>query len=404
MDLSSWLWIALFIAFGLGWLFARYDIKSVLKNNNKLPIQYFKGLQYILNEQPDKAIDAFIQVAQLDPETADLHLALGQMFRKKGEFNRSIRIHESLANRGLSTEYQEKAYIALGEDYYRAGMFDRAEKVFTKFLEHHIYKDVAIKHLLIIAKLEQDWQKAVNLTEFLEQSQKEHQRLHLQLQYADSLIQAQKTQDAQNELNKIDAKYNTHARFMLTQANLILLENNSNKTKAIEQVQKTIYQNNNINYELIFPILRKIYANNLDDIISFFHNLEEKGIKISHIQAIYEFKFNILNNAIKDKIQKNEDIAYILSEMQKLLEMELKNCLSMAGVKRYTDLLLQIINNPNANNSYAQYINKDFIASVNHVVSTDSPIKYVCSECGFRAKNFSWACHGCGEWESISVL
>ncbi len=397
MDLSSWLWIALFISFALGWLFARYDIKSILKNNNKLPIEYFKGLQYILNEQPDKAIDAFIQVAQLDPETADLHLALGQMFRKKGEFNRSIRIHESLSNRGLSKEYQEKSYIALGEDYYRAGMFDRADKIFSQFTGHPIYNGIAVKYLLIIAKLEQDWKKAVKLADFLPEEQKEHQKIHLHLQYIDSLINLKSFDEIEKEFSSINSKYHHHPRFMLVKANFYL---HIKKTEqAVDILKQVIINNKNINYEVIFPLIKKAYADNLELILDFFNLLEKNGIELDN--TVYQFKYQTLIFILKEKIQTQQDTKDIISKLDTLLEKEF-NKPSLDTIKRYTEFLLEFKNYNLEENK--NMLNKVFLSSISQLLKSDSNIKYICSECGFRAKNFSWSCHGCGEWESLNTI
>ena len=99
MDFEPWWLIAVPVLFGLGWIAARVDIRQMLSETRSLPNSYFKGLNFILNEEPDRAIDAFVEVAKLDPETTELHFALGSLFRRRGEVERAIRVHQSLLSR-----------------------------------------------------------------------------------------------------------------------------------------------------------------------------------------------------------------------------------------------------------------------------------------------------------------
>ena len=99
MDFELWWLFGFALFFGLGWLAARIDIKQLLRESRQLPRSYFKGLNFLLNEQPDKAIEAFIEVVKVDPETVELHFALGSLFRRRGETERAIRMHRNLLER-----------------------------------------------------------------------------------------------------------------------------------------------------------------------------------------------------------------------------------------------------------------------------------------------------------------
>src|SRR6059036_3187792 len=99
MEIELWWLLVLPIFFGMGWLAARIDIKHLLKESRALPLSYFKGLNFLLNEQPDKAIEAFIEVVKVEPQTVELHFALGSLFRRRGETERAIRMHRSLLER-----------------------------------------------------------------------------------------------------------------------------------------------------------------------------------------------------------------------------------------------------------------------------------------------------------------
>src|SRR5258707_10741210 len=133
MEFEYWWLAALPIFFGLGWLAARVDIKHLVKDSRALPTSYFKGLNFLLNEQPDKAIEAFIEVVKVDPETIELHFALGSLFRRRGEYDRAIRMHQNLLERaGLAADQKVIALAELGQDYLKAGLPPRPEEVFKK--------------------------------------------------------------------------------------------------------------------------------------------------------------------------------------------------------------------------------------------------------------------------------
>jgi lipopolysaccharide biosynthesis regulator YciM len=136
MEFETWWLLGIPIFFGLGWIAARVDIKQLVAESRSLPRGYFRGLNFLLNEQPDKAIDAFIEIVKLDPETAELHFALGNLFRRRGETERAIRVHQNLLARpDLPLEYQVQAQYELGHDYMKAGLLDRAEEAFNQLVD-----------------------------------------------------------------------------------------------------------------------------------------------------------------------------------------------------------------------------------------------------------------------------
>ena len=156
MELEYWQLLLLPLFFGLGWVAARVDIRHVVQESRVLPRSYFQGLNFLLNEQPDKAIDAFLEVAKGDSQTVELHFALGGLFRRRGEIERAIRMHQSLSDRDdLGAEVRLQALSELGQDYLKAGLLDRAEEVFTRLLDSPL-KDEAQRHLLEIYQQEKD--------------------------------------------------------------------------------------------------------------------------------------------------------------------------------------------------------------------------------------------------------
>lgn len=149
------------LLFGLGWLAARFDLRHMLSESRNLPDSYFKGLNFLLNEQPDRAIDAFIEVAKLDTETTELHFALGSLFRRRGEMERAIRVHQSLLSRSdLPARDREHALHEIAQDYLKAGMLDRAEMAY-KELQDTSFHEQAMRALVRIYESEHDWPRAI---------------------------------------------------------------------------------------------------------------------------------------------------------------------------------------------------------------------------------------------------
>jgi len=171
MDFSlSWILLGLPLAFSLGWLASRFDLRQIRLENRLAPKAYFRGLNYLLNEQQDQAIDAFIEAVQNDPDTSELHFALGNLFRRRGEYERAVRVHEHLLSRGdLSSADRHRAQHALALDFLKAGLLDRAEDALRK-LEGTAFEHEA--HLALLANYERshDWVLAAEVAEKLEQS------------------------------------------------------------------------------------------------------------------------------------------------------------------------------------------------------------------------------------------
>lgn len=158
LDLDiTWLLLGLPIAFAMGWAASRMDLRQLRMENKRSPKAYFKGLNYLLNEQQDLAIDAFIEAVQNDPDTSELHFALGNLFRRRGEYDRAVRVHEHLLSRGdLKQSERDRAQHALSLDYLKAGLLDRAEDALAK-LEGTSYELQARFARLAIYERSRDW-------------------------------------------------------------------------------------------------------------------------------------------------------------------------------------------------------------------------------------------------------
>jgi lipopolysaccharide biosynthesis regulator YciM len=169
LDLA-WLLLGLPLAFGLGWLASRIDVRQMRIENRRAPKAYFRGLNFLLNEQQDQAIDAFIEAVQNDPDTSELHFALGNLFRRRGEYERAVRVHEHLLSRGdLSAADRDRAQHALALDYLKAGLLDRAEAALLR-LEGTAFEGQARLALLANYERSRDWVHAAEIARKLESS------------------------------------------------------------------------------------------------------------------------------------------------------------------------------------------------------------------------------------------
>ena len=164
------LFLLLPLAFLSGWWAAR---KRAVQHSgarvNELSSSYFRGLNYLLNEQPDKAIEIFLQLAENNRDAVETHLALGNLFRRRGEIERAIRVHQNLISRPkLNDELKTIALLELGEDYMRAGLLDRAETLFADLVAMNAQAPSALQHLIDICQHERDWHKAIAYSRQLE--------------------------------------------------------------------------------------------------------------------------------------------------------------------------------------------------------------------------------------------
>jgi lipopolysaccharide biosynthesis regulator YciM len=163
-----WLLLGLPLAFAVGWLASRFDLKQWKRDQQAAPQAYFKGLNLLLNEQQDKAIDAFIEAVQRDPGSSELHFALGNLFRRRGEYERAVRVHQHLLARAdLAQADRDRAQHALAQDFLKAGLFDRAEQAY-KALAGSAFATDARLALLVLHERARDWPAAIEVARGLE--------------------------------------------------------------------------------------------------------------------------------------------------------------------------------------------------------------------------------------------
>ena len=200
------------VAAASGWFAARRSMsKPQDRSASDTSPVYFRGLNHLLNEEPDKAIDAFVEMLEVDSDTLETHLALGNLFRRRGEVERAIRIHQNLIARpALSREQRAQALLELGQDYMRAGLFDRAENLFRELKDTKLHVRAALTNLLVIYEKERDWASCLEVADQLESltGNKQHlQKSHYHCELALASRDQGRQNDAVQHLKRARAEF-----------------------------------------------------------------------------------------------------------------------------------------------------------------------------------------------------
>ena len=380
MDIEYWWLLALPLFFALGWLAARIDIKQLISESRALPVSYFKGLNFLLNEQPDKAIEAFIEVVKVDPQTIELHFALGSLFRRRGEVERAIRMHQNLVERAdLEEEQRLNALFELAQDYLKAGLLDRAEELFVK-LENTAHAEPALKCLLEIYEQEKDWQKAIGVAGKLEgltgrSHQKEIANFYCEL--ASNEIIHSRPGAARPFLAEALAHHRLSIR-----ANLRLgeLEMSLANAEAAIEAWKRIESQNPAYLALVAEKLLAAFTR-LDRI--------EEGLNLLRGYLAKYPSLDLLNTVFQGTLEtEGPDEAY------RLVRDELRRNPTLLGLDKLLEA--QLLEAPLERRRDLELI-KELVHQ-----HTRGLAMYKCDSCGFRARQFYWHCPACAAWETYA--
>lgn len=371
-----WELILIPIFFALGWVAARVDMRQVVHESRTLPRSYFEGLNFLLNEQSDKAIDSFLEVTRLDSETIELHFALGNLFRRRGETDRAIRMHQNLIDRDdLPQDLRLKALLELGQDFLNAGLLDRAQAIFQK-LETTPYEEQAKRHLLAIYQSGKEWEKAIVLAKKLPDiaNQTEIAQYYCELA-SQNLMRSQLDLARQN----IDSalSYNRQcARASILEGELFLRLDNPKK--AIESWQNVEQQNPS--YLALLPV-------RIQDAYQKIHKEKEGLALLKGYLARYP-SVDLLD-AVYLGVLKEEGMQAAFD----LVKSELQRNPSLLGLERFligAQSLIKEQDKPDVE------LAKSIVQSYTKKLS-----RYFCKNCGFKARQFYWRCPACGTWESM---
>ena len=241
----DFLWLLLPLAAASGWLVGHFGMRrrESAAAADDLRSNYFKGINYLLNEQPDKAIEAFIKVLEVDSETVETHLALGNLYRRRGEVDRAIRIHQNLIARpNLESEQRSEALLELGHDYLSAGLLDRAENLLQELADSGDYRVQALRQLIDIYEQEKDWDKAIDSARLLEKATGNHLSpvvAHYQCEIAERFRQSDDVDQALELVKKALGSHERCVRASILEGDILTdLQEHERAIRAYQRVEE----------------------------------------------------------------------------------------------------------------------------------------------------------------------
>jgi lipopolysaccharide assembly protein B len=383
MTNAAWL-LMIPAAAAAGWLLGRRG--GEIKSGNqvtRLSNTYFRGLNYLLNEQQDKAIEIFLQIAEVDKDTIETQFALGHLFRRRGEVDRAIRMHQSLvAKHGLSEDQKTRAVLALGEDYMRAGLLDRAETLLNDLVEMGVFKPQALRHLISITQSERDWYKAIEYSQKYEEVGGESMTKIISHFYCELADQARSKGDNKEARKLIADAYtadNQSVRAGMLEAQIELSENDdAGAIRAFERVVRHDYEY----LPEVLPALLASYARKGETTRarSFLLEMTEHYAGVSPLLALSEL------------IEKEEGVPAAYT----FLSRQLQQRPSVRGEAALIDLSL-------SEQHGDPHEALRTIKNITDLLVVHTP-GYRCQRCGFSARAHHWQCPSCKNWGTIKPL
>lgn len=380
MEFETWWLMVVPLVFSLGWMAARLEKRSDASVHGQMPASYFKGVNFLLSEQPDKAIDAFLEVASIDTHTVELHFALANLFRKKGEIDRAIRVHQFLTTREQITPAdREKATYELGVDFLRAGILDRAEQAFHS-LAGTAMKAEASRQLLELYELEKAWDKAIAQADQLREYGAEVPAgdiAHFYCEMAAQFIEQADLGRAKAELQNALLTDPQNVRASLLLGDIYFTQDHCEE--AIGQWRAAERQNPWY-LPLVGPNMWEAYTRlgkqeeGIAALLEYCTKYPSIDLLLVLSQAVEETRgpvaaFELLREQVRARPS--------LLGLDKLLAHQLRG--------KMDDERLQDL-----------HLTRELISK-----HTQRLERYRCQSCGFQAKSFYWQCPGCASWDSI---
>ena len=381
-----WIFLAALACFGMGWLVARIDIRQLLLESRSLPQSYFKGLNFLMAEQPDKAIEAFIEVTKQQPEAIELQFALGSLFRKRGEVDRAIRIHQSLSERAdLPAEQRTAAILDLALDYEKAGLLEHAERILVDLkLKSAGSKKQQLQTLQLLLEIhvqERNWQKAIGVAQRMQagDSDAEPYVKEIANYYCESAIQAHQRglrDEADAHLDAALAANKKCVRANLMRGEWLAAVGQHDKAIA---VWRRIEQQN--------PAYLGLMA---DQILTSFDAIGKTEQGLTELRALQQQHPALdMFNAIFHATMKSEGA----SAAYNLVKADLRQNPTLVGLDRLLEA--ELLTAP-ADKKADLKVLKDLV----HTHSSRLAV-YLCANCGFKARQFYWQCPACAGWETF---
>lgn len=370
------------VAAATGWYLARRAGRRPGQADAAVNADYLTGLNHLVNEDADKAIQVFTRLLEVDQDTVEIHLALGNLFRRQGEVDRALRIHQNLVARpNLSDQHRNQARYELAADYLRAGVLDRAEDLFNDLTTVAAFRERSLTALIGVYEQERDWQRALDATRQLE-AVRGHSLRPVIAQYLCELAQQAKSRRdyavATQYLGQAHAEYRECVRASLMQGEIE--ESQGNYANAARLYRRVVDQDIDFAGEIIEPLFRcyeQLQQN------------EALGEFLQAISARYEGPAPRI--AMARYLAGQGDAAQALEYLAGVLQASP----SWIGL----DQLLQLAP-PTADPMQAPL---DSLRAALKRVTEASP-RYQCSSCGFHARSLYWQCPGCRQWNSVIPL
>ncbi|MCW8857404.1 MAG: lipopolysaccharide assembly protein LapB [Kangiella sp.] len=366
-----------------GFRIGRKQSKEHRGTHSSLSSNYIKGLNYLLNEQADKAVDTFIDLLTVDTDTVETHLALGNLFRKRGEVDRAIRLHQNLIARPqLKSEDRNTALYQLGLDYNAVGMYDRAVSLFNELLADPEHKSESLHQLLNIYQLTKDWDQAAKIAEQLQSSMGEEQSkplAHFYCELADQKHLEGNSKAALVNLKKALSINPDSVRASILQGDIYLQQ--KQYRQAIKSYHRILKQDIAFLPEAL-PKIAAAYKEQADD-KGYKQFLNESLERDAGVSLLIEL------SKIVQKEQGDKAAAILIGEY-------LQEKPSLKGLHRLISLHIE----------HAHDSAKPSLQLLDNIVEKllQRKPRYECQNCGFHAKAIYWQCPSCKEWSSVKPI
>ncbi len=372
---STFLLAGLFLLLAAaGWALGRFGERDVEEPPPPLNIDYLKGLNFLLNEQTDQALEHFLKMVRVDDKTIETHFALGSLFRRRGEVDRAIRIHQNIIARpDLAAEQRDQALFSLAKDYLKAGLLDRAEKLFVRLSQGSRYQVEALENLCRIYEQEKEWQKAIDAGQQLEVLAGRSLALQIAHYYCELAEAAAVAKDygaARQFVKNAQTGRPRTLRGALTRAH-IARDTDDNKT-ALRLYHRIIDEHTYLIAEAL-PEIVAIYTkeNQLPELEKALKAMLKKNPEMNSLVAYSAIVNNIGGIPVIDDCVKK----YMLEE---------PTLREFVDVQKLTD------GDQPALGKIRNALSK---------IASASP-RYQCQECGFSSQRLLWQCPSCRSWET----
>ncbi|WP_066271041.1 lipopolysaccharide assembly protein LapB [Hydrogenophaga palleronii] len=367
----TWLLWGLPIAFALGWGASRFDLRQWRIESRQAPKAYFRGLNHLLNEQQDQAIDAFIEAVQGDPDTAELHFALGNLFRRRGDYDRAVRVHEHLLSRAdIGRKDRDRAQHALALDFLKAGLLDRAESALQK-LQGSDFEAEALLALLGIYERSRDWPQAQQIAQRLESAEQGSFATRLAHYLCEEAELAQRAGDSAKAMQLLNDAVQRAPQLARGWMALSVLKAQGGDAQGAFDALLKLNQHAPQNLPLAARALAELAR-----------QTGRQAEAITLLQASHERAPAI-------------DITEALASLSSDTEAQRARYLSHLEREPSLVITTQWLAGETLSNPVAQI-------SVNRALEQASaPLqRYRCAACGFEARQHFWQCPGCQTWDS----